>query len=1638
MMTELMNNFSLTTHSSQSAAIAIGNGTFKGDDFPMFETRVTNYFKTHNIYHLLEKESSGPSSRVSMGGTVREVDEDVRTVDEIEADSDAYMSETVLEMYFGNEEEKEGERIAREARNRKTEASNVIIVKNNAIIANNNAILAKKRARIANMNKKSTVCFAAYTYIFTALTVDTAKMFLHVVPGNVYALWKAIKTKYKGVTLVSESHIQDMLASTCLGINDDIDVYVAKINGYQLQLIDLESGMTEKQLIYRLCKGLPESYDNLLEIIRQTSKSHGNTLSFDDIVTRLREYQILQRNKTVRNEAHAAFERAYVHYTNAGGNTPSNIPSFTPQNNQSNNNAQKHVFPPHQQTTSYQMICFRCEGNHSAKKCKIDEKTIKCDTCKETGHLTSQHDRFSAIRERLKSKFKKAYVHGHGHFCSRVVVSDVVVPSPVVNSVVVSDSDGLLNDNDADLALYTNAVKHYVLDSGASQHFTNDISTMKNVNSINPIHLQTAGKNVLTGNQCGTNYIDYGKQGVIGFDNTVYVPDLSTNLLSVSQMTASGRIVIFINNEAIIVKPDGHRKLVIPSGDIISVPKIGKLYVVKEEQNYTDAHVITSQYQHHNNAFLTATQLAHERLGHLSASGMKKLIKSGGSEHLGIDIKQFNLDEIKNCDGCLQGKLNRQSFNGNYISHVQGILDRVHSDVCGKINGQYFITFIDEYSGKVWAPIINNKSDCEMVIKQWINEQETSTGKKLKSFHSDNGGEYVSESLTLWFKTKGIMYTHSPARTPERNGKAECMNRVLLNIVRSMMIAAKLPSNSILWTYALSQAIYIRNRCNTAALTGVNLDKVPEEVWTGVKPSMKHIKVFGCDVYTHIDDTLRDGKLSSKADKGIHLGFDQLKHAYYIYNTNTHKMTTQHSVTFIEHCFAHVALIDHTSVIMSGIINDCIVEINDLLKDLGDITDDNELELVKRISLEEYKRENGHESKTQNHTHHVINAYNSINQIPQSHIDHNEQKYPHIDVTHIDLSNKQIVNTNVPQNTESNTTQTSTIATPNINTSTTQSHSIGPIATRSSGRISRKVNRYGMVDESDIGQLCYENENECITNDVSDLYDDNSALIITNGVDLVNADDPKNYTEAMESVGAIHWSNACDAEYNGFIMNNTWELVPLPTGCHAVGTQWVFTTKLNQNGEVEKYKARAVVRGDQQRAGNDYDSNNIYAPVVGMITLRILLSIVCILNYELFQMDVTQAFLHALIKEVIYVKQLQGYDDGTGRVCRLNKAMYGTKQAPYEWNDVLHKFMIDNGWKCIWSDPCLYIRISSHGLFMYLAIYVDDLIAAIATMDVIEWNEFKVLFMNRFTTKDLGEAKWILKMEIKRDRKARTLFLSQSLYIQKLVQLYDLDSEDKLVHSPEPNHIKLRDSQCPIYGSNEHTQMQNIPYREIVGALLYATATRFDIAHAVNMLARYLNNPGMKQWEVAKNVVRYLKCTSNHGLLYSGFDQDGVTIKSIDMKAYSDADWAGNLDTFKSTSGGLVYVGGNLIDGYTRSQHTVSLSSTESELIAVTEVVKSVKWVKNVLSELGFVQSIPTPIYCDNESTIRSTLNKGLVTKLKHMNLRYKWIKDEVKFATIKLFYVASQQNLADILTKALTPKPFKHLRDQLVFMYSK
>jgi hypothetical protein len=385
-------------------------------------------------------------------------------------------------------------------------------------------------------------------------------------------------------------------------------------------------------------------------------------------------------------------------------------------------------------------------------------------------------------------------------------------------------------------------------------------------------------------------------------------------------------------------------------------------------------------------------------------------------------------------------------------------------------------------------------------------------------------------------------------------------------------------------------------------------------------------------------------------------------------------------------------------------------------------------------------------------------------------------------------------------------------------------------------------------------------------------------------------------------------------------------------------------------------------------------------------------------------------------------------------VCLLRKTIYGLKQSPHEWNKDLDEYLISVGFNPCISDPCVYTHISKNGNVMILAIFVDDIISAYATADEAEYQSFKQLFMEKYKTTDLGDAKWLLKMKITRDRKARTLFLDQELYINKIISTFNMDQSKPTV-TPECTNIILSLDDSPVT-DEEKLGMVDKPYEAVVGSLLYASiSTRPDISHSVNKLSRYLRNPGEKHWLASKTTLRYLHGTTTTGLLFTGYKLNNTNndVKHIVTSSYCDASYGGDEDNRSSTSGFLVYVGDNLVSWSSRKQDIVTLSSCEAEYVSACETAKEIVWINHLLSELTFKQTSPTLLYCDNQSAIVYSNNKKITSRTKHIDIRYHFLKMLVKNQSIDMKWISTDKQLADVLTKSLGSTLFTKFRDQLV-----
>jgi hypothetical protein len=348
------------------------------------------------------------------------------------------------------------------------------------------------------------------------------------------------------------------------------------------------------------------------------------------------------------------------------------------------------------------------------------------------------------------------------------------------------------------------------------------------------------------------------------------------------------------------------------------------------------------------------------------------------------------------------------------------------------------------------------------------------------------------------------------------------------------------------------------------------------------------------------------------------------------------------------------------------------------------------------------------------------------------------------------------------------------------------------------------------------------------------------------------SEEPKTLDDALNSPDADKWKQAMDDEVKSLHDNGTWVLEKTPDGVKPIPVMWVFKIKRDAAGNIERYKARLVVKGFKQRAGVDF--NEVFAPVSKHTTLRALLSIVAADDLELHQLDIKTAFLQGELEEDIYTAQPPGYEErGPGFACHLKKALYGLRQAPRAWHTKLKKELEDIGFIASSTDPGLFIKYMKTDT-AFVSIYVDDILIAgkeMATVDSV-----KKSLMSVFEARDLGEAKFFIGLEIERDRKARTLKISQKNMVTELVKKYGLDSA-KTKTTPLSTSIKLKKDDDNLLDTEEYG------YAELVGSLLYlSVCTRPDIAQSLGVLTRYMSKPSVEHWQAAMSILRYLRLTA--------------------------------------------------------------------------------------------------------------------------------------------------------------------------------
>ena len=523
-----------------------------------------------------------------------------------------------------------------------------------------------------------------------------------------------------------------------------------------------------------------------------------------------------------------------------------------------------------------------CDGAAMVVKSQ-KRRGLRCHNCHRLGHIQrncpdrsrTEHERkpvISSYREKRNT------------------------PRQRINQVSVNNGESSSSDSNNMIGL---VVRHalsvgggsektgsWIIDSGATCHICNDASLFVSLRELNKsLEVVLGDGHLLSASKQGDVELMIesreGRNRKCVLRDVLFVPSLAYNLLSVSKATENGNTITFDDEECRIYD---YRKR-----PLAEATKSGKLYHLKFQVG-KDRQV----QEIHATDVGGREELWHRRFGHLGISGLRQLAKGDLVEGLDFDC----LKELEICESCIEGKQHRAPFPHS-SRRTKNPLELVHSDVCGKLSecslggARYFLTFIDDCSRYIWVYMLKHKSEVFSRFKEWKALVETSTGRKLQAIRTDNGGEYLSTEFQNYLKTEGVKHERTIPKTPQQNGVAERMNRTLVETTRSMMSDAKLPKR--FWAEALSTAVYLRNRCLTKAV----MEKTPYQAFTGEKPSVSHLRVFGCVAYAHVPSDERH-KLDSKSRRCIFLGYSTEVKGYRLYDQKKSRVFFSRDVIFDE------------------------------------------------------------------------------------------------------------------------------------------------------------------------------------------------------------------------------------------------------------------------------------------------------------------------------------------------------------------------------------------------------------------------------------------------------------------------------------------------------------------------------------------------------------------------------------------------------------------------------------------------------------------------------------------------------------------------------------------------------------------
>ena len=1147
-------------------------------------------------------------------------------------------------------------------------------------------------------------------------------------------------------------------------------------------------------------------------------------------------------------------------------------------------------------------------------------------------------------------------------------------PNPKAETMMIAvtkaEVDYLLSSASGPSSLTKNT---FIADSGASCHMRNSTLGMYDLED----HIQevTVGNSETMlskykGKFKGTIIQQDGGYMPIVLSEVLFVPDLWLNLISITKVLKQPHINMRNTGQLITIIFEAEDEHPQEQFTFDKIHPAGSGQLLGVE-------IIPSE-DYANMVMLTEVLVIyenlHEKLGHPNET-----VVTNTANHYGINVK----NQPHKCKYCIMGKHRKMNIPKEIKNRSQFRGERINIDISSVAatsygGAKYWLLIQDDYTDFLWSYFLKEKSQLPDIMLQWINQIQKETKITVHKVRCDNSGENRKlQKLLQQHFYLDARFEYTAPYTPQQNGKIERKFATLYGKIRSMLNWARLSPlfKKRLWAQCANTATQLEN-----IIVKANNTKTSYELFYGVNPEWtKFLRTFG-EIAMVQDGQLGQikGKLTNRGMPCMFIGYpeDHAPNVYQFLKLGKASLILSRNAIWLNQSYGEYMNLELRYVTVTPPAD--IDWSEDLVHIFGDQEEDNDEEEYALVEPADEEEEEEEEEEDQP-PHPQPDEESS-----EEDTDHEDQPKQRIKGVHRELRNLEGFFNEDP---------------------------------------------YEFLDQ-ETANLTQEKDYVMVAN----IHDGNP--------------EPKSYYEARQCKDWSKWKTAMYTEFKNMEEKGVWKVhkrTDLPAGRKLIGNRWVYNLK-----DDGRYRARTVAKGFSQIPGKDFQEN--FAPVIIDTSLHIMLVLLAmnLLELKTEQFDIETAFLYGDLEEEIWMILPEGYPDfvrevyglpihTTTHCVKLLKALYGLVQAARQWWMKFKSVLSGIGYHPSGMDPCLFMKNKPDKTKSFVTIYVDDGIVFGTEQDI---KETMSALNKSFKVKSLGPLQHFVGCHIIQPTShPNTLYIHQPKLLKHLQEDFGSQANQvkKVYKTPAgPKTVIMRPQKGdPLISSSDQTV-----YRSGVGMLLYLVKhSRPEISNAVRELSKVGDGATKAHWKDLMRTIKYVLDTQDLGLKISPtMEKDKLTLHGkvgsetpFTLEGIVDSEYAGDRDSRISVYGYVIYLCNAPISWKSKSGNSVTLSSTEAEYYAISEVAKELLFAKQLLESMGYEVLLPIKIKTDNVGAIYLANNYTTSQRTKHIDVRTHFVRQHIESGTFIIEFVKSVENDADIFTKNTSEDIFNTHSTKLV-----